>query len=266
MKTIEVKAKSLHEAIEDACEQLGVAQEDLDIEVLSQGGMFGKVKIKATPKPTAVKPAPKPEPVKEITVRPTTSGGVLDAREAVTPAPRTVRAERVPQAQVTNERVASAKPRSTGTSKFDATKNFVVKLLELMENDATVTTQDTDEAFNINVNGENIGRLIGKGGIVMSAIQTLVSSIAISNANGEGKRVFINIGDYKEKRGDTLQSLAMKKAEYVKKSGRYVKLEPMNPRDRAIIHTALANVEGVKTYSTGQGAGRCLCIAPADAQ
>jgi len=248
-KEIEVKAKDEFEAIMEGCEKLGVSQDEITLEVLKKGGMFSKgvylVKIKEDiAKPAAKKEEPKQEPkkaekkpepkkiVKDETVRPVASEG--------------------------------ATPKATGT-KFEVTTAFVTKLLQLLENDSTVTTERTDTAFNINVNGENIGRLIGKNGVVLNAIQTLVSSIAISNANGEGTRVFVNIGDYKEKRGDTLQSLALKKAEKVKETGRYIKLEPMNARDRAIIHTALAEVKGIKTYSTGKDPFRCLCIAPADA-
>jgi len=264
MKSVEVKAKTLHEAIEDACEQLGVAQDQLNIEVLSQGGMFGKCKILATVKEDAFKPEPKPEP---ITVRPpvepTKGGREAGIKPAPKPEPKKADKPKVDSVTKPVKGEASERPITAGR-KFNVTHTFIIKLLELLENDSAVTTEDTENAFNININGENIGRLIGKNGVVLNAIQTLVSSIAISNSGGEGKRVFVNIGDYKEKRGDSLQSLAMKKAEYVKRTGKFVKLEPMNARDRAIVHSALAGVEGIKTYSTGKDPFRCLCVAPAD--
>ena len=117
-----------------------------------------------------------------------------------------------------------------------------------------------------------MGRLIGKGGEVLNAIQTIVTSIAITNSSRpdadsgapRSKRVIVNVGDYKDRRDDSLKSLAMKKAEYVKSSGRFVKLEPMNARDRAIIHTLLGEIDGIRTYSTGKDPFRCLCIAPAE--
>ena len=243
MKSIEVKAKSVHEAIADACTQLGVDQDQVNIEILSQGGMFGKAKVLVTIKDDVVKtktPAPTPP--------------------SAAPVIKTATAGSTPE--------ASSQPQTTTTgtpgAKFEKTSSFVTKLLELLENDATVTTENTEKSFNINVNGPNIGRLIGKGGEVLNALQTLVSSIAISNANGEGKRVFINIADYKERRGDSLQSLAVRKAEHVKSTGRTVKLDPMNSRERAIIHTALSAIDGIKTFSTGKDPFRCLCIAPAD--
>ena len=264
MKQIEVKAKTLHDAIEDAATQFGVDQDQLNIEVLSQGGMFGKVKILASVKED-VKPKfesqdvrpPKPEPKVETKAR---EAGIKTTSQAKK---EEKVVEQKKQDSVTAP-IKSIKTERSAIGKFNATQAFIVKLLELLDNDSVVTTEDTDTSFNINVNGENIGRLIGKNGIVLNAIQTLVSSIAISNSHGEGKRVFVNIGDYKEKRGDSLQSLAQKKAEYVKRTGKFIKLEPMNARDRAIVHTSLSGVEGIKTYSTGRDPFRCLCIAPAD--
>jgi spoIIIJ-associated protein len=264
MKTIEVKAKSVVDAIEDACEQLGVSQDDLIIEVLAQGGMFGKAKIKATIKESAEIKAPEPEPKKpepRFESTPETTEIEIGSSEVT---PRFSKKSEKNSADAT-ARTADGEIRTpkNGT-KFEICTKFVTKLLELLENDSTVSTEETDAAFNINVAGENIGRLIGKGGSALNALQTLVSSVAISNANGEPKRVFVNVGDYKEKRGDTLQTLAMKKAEFVKRTGRFVKFEPMNARDRAIIHSTLQSVEGIKTYSTGKDPFRCLCIAPAD--
>ena len=258
-KEIEVKAKTAYDAICEACEKLGVAQDEVTVQVLKEGGMFSKGVFLVTVKQDTAKPAavaPKAAPVKEEK-----KAEVKPAKEEKT---KPVKEEKKPAAETKATPVASSEfTKPTGT-KFEVTVAFVTKLLELLENDSKVTTERTDTAFNINVNGENIGRLIGKNGVVLNAIQTLVSSIAISNANGEGTRVFVNIGDYKEKRGDTLQSLAIKKAEKVKETGRYIKLEPMNARDRAIIHTALSEVKGIKTYSTGKDPFRCLCIAPAD--
>ena len=285
MRQIEVKAKTAHEAIEDACNKLGVTQDQVTVEILSQGGIFGgKMKVLVTVKEDAeaakkeiaakvknVNPEPLPEPVTKKSI---TKDAAPKSIEAAAPAPRTARVsvgerretdKRVPQAPAANEKDSgAASPVASNSPKFIKTLAFTKKLLELLDNDSQITTEITDESFNININGENIGRLIGKNGAVLNAIQTLISSIAISNSSGEGKRVFVNIGNYKEKRGDTLLTLANKKAEYVKKTGRFVKLEPMNARERAIIHTALQGVEGIKTYSTGRDPFRCLCIAPSD--
>jgi len=100
----------------------------------------------------------------------------------------------------------------------------------------------------------------------MNALQTIVGSIAIAHSHGDNKRVYLNVEGYKEKRIETLKDLAIKKAEKVRETGRYIKLEPMNARDRAIIHSALQDLPGIRTYSTGKDPHRCLCIAPKEAQ
>jgi spoIIIJ-associated protein len=282
MKTIEVKAKTIHEAIEDACAQLGVAQDEADIEILEQGGMFKKCCIRATVKETEKVAAPKitekvptekpkttPKSGKTLSVKGTRGGEDCSSKEPQRGGSGDTKrhASSADASASLKDKVltpTSSITKSKSASKFTAATDFVTKLLELLENDSAVTTEHTEDAFNINVNGEHIGRLIGKNGVVLNALQTLVSNVARNTGDPTPARVFVNVGDYKEKRGDSLQALATKKAEYVKSSGRFVKLEPMNARDRAIIHTILSSVEGIKTYSTGRDPFRCLCIAPAD--
>ena len=269
MEKIEVKAKTLDAAIEEAASRLGVAQDELDIDIIEQGGMFKKACVRASIKEGAKKPEPAPAAPAPKTVtaeQPTSRGEELALshkfekkhdKEKATPITRPA---------------PCAVDVSGAPLKIQKTVAFVQKLIELLDNDSTVTTDQTDNAFNINVTGENIGKLIGKNGMVMNAIQTIVSSIARNydrsekSADGikERTRVNVNIGDYKEKRVDSVQAIAMKKVEYVKRTGKMVKLDPMNPRERAIVHTALQNIEGIKTYSTGKEPFRCLCIAPAD--
>ena len=160
-------------------------------------------------------------------------------------------------------RVIAAQNDSGLPAKFQSTLDFTKKLISLLENPAEVTYEITEKSFNINVTGNGVGQIIGKGGEVLNAIQTLISSIAIAHSAGEQKRVYFNVEDYKERREETLKSLAARKAEKVKETGRPIKLEPMNARERAIIHSALQDITGIRTYSTGKDPFRCLCIAPA---
>ena len=246
MKSIEVSAKTIEEAIEEGLEKLGVSSDQVNVDVISNGGMFKKAKVKLTLKQDVAVPTVEKEPIKP---------------EVVVPK-KPVKSEPEPEKKQVKP-VKDVSPVSPDSSeKLKACVEFVTKLLELLENPSTVTTQTTDKGYVIDISGEDVGRLIGKSGDALNALQTLVSSIAISNSNGEGKRVYVNIENYKEKRDETLNSLAQKKAEFVKRTGKYVKLDPMTPRDRAIIHTALQSIEGVRSYSTGEGKKRRLVIAP----
>lgn len=247
MNSIVVKAKTMEAAIEDGLEKLQVKQEDVEVEIISQGGMFKKAEVKLTLK-EGVKPAK--ETKEEI-------------KQEKKPEPKPK-----PKAEVKPAQKFEPKPvpatTGEGSAKLDICVEFVRELLNQLGTQVTITTQSDDNTHMIQIHGEDVGRLIGKGGEALFALQTLVSSIAISNQNGDIRRIFINVEGYREKREETLKALAQRKAEYVKKSGRFVKLEPMTPRDRAIMHNVVSEIEGVRSYSTGQGQQRCLVIAPGE--
>ncbi|MCL2570377.1 MAG: KH domain-containing protein [Firmicutes bacterium] len=260
-KSIETSAKTIDEAVNDGLEQLGASYEDVDVEIISGGGMFKKAKVKLTLKEgvkiepevkTEVKQeTPTPAPVKIEETKIETKSEVARTEQTQKPIPQKPVPQKTP-----------ATPISAGSSaKLDACVDFVTKILAGLENDATISCETNDRGYIINISGEDVGRLIGKGGEALNALQTLVSSIAINNAKGDNKRVYVNIENYHEKRTDTLKALAQKKAEYVLRTGKRITLEPMTARERAIIHTAVQEITGVKSYSFGEGVNRRLCIA-----
>jgi len=246
-KSVEISAKTIDEAIEDGLAQLGASYDGVEVEVISNGGMFKKAKVKLTLKKGV-----------EV-VKPKTESKVEEVKEEKT---KEKVAEKKVEVKKEEKREVKKAPVKEGNVKVDACVDFVNGLMKGLGNSATVNCEDQEKCYMININGDDVGRLIGKGGEALNALQTLVSSVAIAHANGDNKRVFVNIENYKEKREETLILLAKKKAAYVKESGRYVKLEPMVARDRAIIHTALQDIEGVRSYSTGDGHNRRLVIAP----
>lgn len=270
MKSIEVQAKTIDEAIEDGLGKLGASYDEVDIEVLGSGGMFKKAKVRISLKEGVQTAKESPKTAEPVQITPIKQ--VL-SEKIKTVEPNVIKTQKIDEASPKRfEKPAPAVqspaiPVSPGESaKFDKCTSFVKKLLELLENDSVVTTLADEKSYKIEISGENVGRLIGKNGEALNALQTLVSSIAISNSHGDNKRVYVNIENYKEKRSETLAALAHKKAEFVKQTGKTVKLEPMNSRDRAIMHSALQNVEGIRTYSIGKDPGRRLCIASAEAR
>jgi len=249
MTTIEIQAKTIDAAIEEGLQKLGAKLEDVEVEMLSHGGVFKKARVKLTLKKEASNGRQVDAPTKKVE-----PAKIIDKPES-----RGVNLTPV------KEKASAPKPAAVpgeGSSKADTCKTFVEGLLSALGNTATVGVDSTTETHTINIDGEDVGRLIGKGGDALHALQTLVTTIAISNQNGDTRRVYVNVSGYKEKRDETLKALAARKAEYVKKSGRYVKLDPMTPRDRAIVHNALQEIEGVRSYSTGQGNKRQVVIAP----
>lgn len=111
--------------------------------------------------------------------------------------------------------------------------------------------------------GNDYGYIIGRRGETLDAIQYL-TRLVINKGNDGYKRVSINAGNYREKREETLRELAKKNAARVKKYGRNVTLDPMNPYERRIIHTTIQEIEGVDSHSVGSESDRRVVITLAE--
>lgn len=123
-----------------------------------------------------------------------------------------------------------------------------------------VTAEKKEDGLSITIECEDHGLIIGRRGETLDALQYLTGLVA--NRSEEGYcRVVLNVGDYRSKREATLQALACKVARQVAKTGRSAALEPMNPYERRIIHTAVQSVRGVKSHSTGMDADRHVVIS-----
>lgn len=113
--------------------------------------------------------------------------------------------------------------------------------------------------------GEDYGIVIGRRGENLDAIQYLTRLVANKYKTAdEYSRISVNVGNYREKRKNTLRELAKKNAEKVLKYGRNVTFEPMNPYERRIIHTTIQEIEGVTSHSVGADAGRRVVITLAE--
>ena len=126
-----------------------------------------------------------------------------------------------------------------------------------------IQTTKVDEEYFINLNcDDDEGALIGRRGETLDSIQYLVRLVANRGKETEDYvRISVNVGNYREKRENTLKELAKKNASKVLKYGRNIALDPMNPFERRIIHTVVAEIEGVTSYSVGVDADRKVIIA-----
>lgn len=130
--------------------------------------------------------------------------------------------------------------------------------------DISIKVASKENASLIILEGEDISILIGRRGETLDALQYL-ASLAANNGGGH-YRISLNIGDYRQKREETLTALAIRISEQVLKTGKNRTLEPMNPYERRIIHTAVQGIEGVVSASFGEGTGRRVVIAPEGAE
>ena len=136
-------------------------------------------------------------------------------------------------------------------------------ILDIMDRDVDVDIrEDSEEQIVLDVVGPDAGRVIGKKGSGLDALQFLANKIV--NRSPEGRRfVIVDSGDYRERHDKGLVSLAEREAKRAIKEGRVVTLQPMSARDRRVIHLSLAKLEDVTTASQGHGQGRRIQIIPA---
>ena len=128
--------------------------------------------------------------------------------------------------------------------------------------DVSVVARETKEDVYFEINcSEDYGNIIGRRGETLDALQYL-TRLFVNRANDNNKRVALNVGDYRARREETLRALAKRQAQRVLKYGRSSSLEPMNPYERRIIHTAIQEIEGVTSHSVGEGDRRRVVVTP----
>ena len=273
MEYIEVTGKSVDEAITNACLKLETSSDKIEYEVIDKGsnGLFGifnskPAKIKARVKSgvdsvdeefeknekkvinetiEVKKEASKKESVKAekaVEVKDNTAEHKALATENTVEADKeeiAVKAE--PKAVLSNEEIESR------------INNFLNDMFEAMEIsvEVKITFDTEDECVNVELLGDNMGLLIGKRGQTLDSIQYL-TSLVVNKGKEKYVRIKVDTENYRQRRKDTLESLAKNIAYKVKRSRRSVALEPMNPYERRIIHSALQNDKFVSTKSEGE--------------
>lgn len=143
----------------------------------------------------------------------------------------------------------------------DETKTFLSDVLNSMGVKAEVEVKEEKDAIFINLSGDKMGLVIGYRGETLDSLQYLVSLVINKNHEVPYKRVVLDTENYRSKREETLKRVAQKTAYKVKKTGRPYKLEPMNPYERRIIHSALQDYTDINTYSEGEEPFRRIVIS-----
>lgn len=162
------------------------------------------------------------------------------------------------------EAPAVEKERTVGNAS-KAAESYIKTILENMGvAEVNVSADEDDECVYVQLDcGNDFGFVIGRRGETLDAIQYL-ARLVVNKGKDNYKRVSINAGNYREKREETLRELAKKNASKVKKYGRNVCLDPMNPYERRIIHTTIQEIEGVTSHSIGSESDRRVVITLAE--
>lgn len=131
-------------------------------------------------------------------------------------------------------------------------KDFIRDVLDSMKVKADIGIKEENNVIKVSLTGPDMGILIGYRGETLDSLQYLISLVVNKGHDMEYKRVILDTENYRLKREETLKRLAKRVAEKAKRTGRTVKLEPMNPYERRVIHSALQNDFYVNTYSEGE--------------
>lgn len=144
----------------------------------------------------------------------------------------------------------------------DVAEDFLRNVIKAMKlTNIEITSEKNEDSAVFNIEGEDVGFVIGRRGETLDALQYLTSLVANHVENSYFK-ITVNTGNYREKREKTLEILGRKLAFKAVKSGKKSSLEPMNPYERRIIHTAVQKVKGAISWSEGENANRHVVIGP----
>ena len=299
MKSFEFSAKTVDKAIKEGLLQLGKKQEDVDIQIISEGGFLKKAKVIISfddeiAKTNCATPLQQNEK-RQVDAKAPQKANDAQQSQVVAPSQNLKeidkaidveqqnKQEKIATNNYKNQQKTDKKPQKTAKKSANTPKTqqeieekerlfaekhfkdnttsvqFVDGLLKAMGVTATVELTEKRDCSEVEVQTEDAGKVIGYRGDCLSAIQYLANIIE-TKQSPNAKRVVVDAGDYKERREQKLRELAIKVASKVESTGRAYKFEPMNAFERRIIHNELHNYQSVETHSEGIEPHRRLIV------
>ena len=273
IRTQEATGKTVDEARAKACALLGVQADDLNVsyEVLEMPQKTGFLGLKTTPAKVRVSveepdapAAPVVEEKVEPEVKPVVEETPAEEPKAEEPAAAPVAEEAAPAEETADPAAEGEEPEVPinieENAKVKAAVDYLKEVIALMgvEN-VTFSAVQKGEATIIRLDGEKLGALIGRRGETMESLSYLASLVA-NRLEGDYIKLGLDVAGYRDKRENDLTVLAQRIGNKVRKTGRSFAMEPMNPYERRIIHSAIGKMEGVRSESKGEGRDRRVVI------
>ena len=283
IRTQEATGKTVDEARTNACALLGVEKDDINVsyEVLEMPQKTGFLGLKLTPakvrvsvelpdEPVAAPAAPveEPTPVVEEKAAPVAAEPVVEETAPEAPAAVEEPAAPTEEAAPAEEQAAPAAEGEEVEVPINIEENAKVKaavdyLKDVIEKmgvqDVKFSAVQKGEATIIRLDGEKMGALIGRRGETMESLSYLASLVA-NRLEGDYIKLGLDVAGYRDKRESDLTALAQRIGTKVRRTGRSFAMEPMNPYERRIIHSAIGKMEGVRSESKGEGRDRRVVI------
>ena len=265
--SVEGTGKTIEKAVENALLELKVPREDVDIKILSEGGIFKKAKVVVSISEDALAKYQKHkkfvEEEKELEEKSEAKAESEEKEEKkkekeVKKAEKKAEKEEKKAEKELEKEEKKEKKAEEKSEKYCDPEEFLKDLFKVLDKDVEITTLEDEKYITYMVNGENLGEVIGHRGEGYYALNTLLKQVS---KKGD-KKILLDIGSFREKRVESLTQMAKRLANKVAKTGRFIKLDPMNPSDRRIIHTALQDDNRVTTLSKGSEPHRQVIIFP----
>ena len=259
--------KTIEKAIENALLELKATREDVDIKILNEGGLFKKAKVLVTISEDARDKyekrkkfvedekqveEKKPQEQKAIEKKTEKPAKTKEAEK------QTTKAEKPEHKEIAS--VAITELQDKKPEKVVDPYQFLKGLFEVAGKTVEIESLEDEKYIHLTVTGDDLGDMIGHRGDCFYAISRLLSAVS----GKQDKKILLDIGGFKERRAESLTELAKRTANKVAKSGRYIKLSPMNAGDRRITHTALQDDQRVTTLSKGTEPHRYVIVFPKD--
>ena len=273
IRTQEATGKTVDEARTNACALLGVEKDDINVsyEVLEMPQKTGFLGLKLTPAKVRVSVELPDEPVAAPAAPVEEPAPVVEEKAA--PVAEPVVEETAPEAPAAVEEPAA--PAAEGeevevpinieeNAKVKAAVDYLQDVIEKMGvQDVKFSAVQKGEATIIRLDGEKMGALIGRRGETMESLSYLASLVA-NRLEGDYIKLGLDVAGYRDKRESDLTALAQRIGAKVRRTGRSFAMEPMNPYERRIIHSAIGKMEGVRSESKGEGRDRRVVIYSTD--
>lgn len=286
MRECEATGKNIEQAIQNALLELKASREDVDIKILNQGGFLKKAKVLVSISEDALDKYERKEELKAQLVKEETEENDEDfaekfvknkikateekSQEAPTKPARETKivadeeyvkpeAKQDPAEEVGEEK--KERPAREKIQRKFTPEEFINGVLDSLGAEGTLEKEDNDVVDSYCLKGENLNDLIGHHGDCMNALSYIMSLVV---KNESGKRIVLDIENYRDKREEALKALAKRTADKVAKTKRYFKFEPMPASERRILHLALQDDDRVTTMSKGTEPHRYLMVFPKD--
>lgn len=270
-KIIEKTGKTVEDALNAALEELGVAAEDIEYEILetpSKGLFFGigakpaKIQVKLKEIPVEI-PTENPAPVKNFEAKVEEK---IESAESEKIETETAEVENIPAEEIKSETENIAteeiKPEFDKEKVIATAKNFLAEVFAAMKIEVEINTVENDSEVVLDLIGKDLGVLIGKHGQTLDSLQYLVNLAANSHDSEEKVYFVLDVENYRNRRATALKKLAKSVAERAIRTRQDVKLEPMSRTERKVIHTALQENSKVETHSAGEDPYRYIIVSP----